>query len=78
MSESEPGVVPRTPEAPSPDDVLGAMNVCEPYTVGELVEQFDASRWTVMRRLETLEERGAVAKKKHAENRVSWYRPQSE
>jgi predicted HTH transcriptional regulator len=78
MSESDARAVARTPDDPEPDDVLEMMTVCEPYTVGELAEAADISRWTMQRRLEALQDRGAVAKKKHAENRVTWYVPQSE
>ena len=66
----------RTPEAPTPEAVLAEMAVCEPYTVGELQEIFeDTSRWTIQRRLDTLAEGGKIAKKKHAENRISYWIP---
>jgi DNA-binding HxlR family transcriptional regulator len=56
--------------------VLAEMSVCEPYTVGELEETFeDASRWTIQRRLDALVEDGEISKKKHAENRVSYWIP---
>jgi len=74
MAESSASPVPREPEEPTPEQVLDEMRPCEPYTVGDLVDAFeDTSRWTVQRRLETLRENGKVRKKKHSENRVSWY-----
>lgn len=75
MADASAENVPRTPEEPTPEDVLDEMNVCEPYTVGELTETFeDASRWTVQRRLDTLVENGNVRKKKHSANRVAYWR----
>lgn len=73
MAQSTADDVPRTPDDPSPEAVLAAMEVCEPYTVGDLTEQFDASRWTIQRRLETLHDQNKIRKKKHSENRVSWW-----
>lgn len=68
--------VPRTPEEPTPQQVLDEMIPCEPYTVSDLRDEFDdASRWTVQRRLDSLVEDGEVSKKKHSENRVSYWRP---
>lgn len=50
------------------------MNPCEPYTVKDFEAIFDdTSRWTIQRRLDTLHEDERVNKKKHAENRVSWW-----
>lgn len=67
--------MPRPQEEPSHEAVLSLMNPCEPYTTGDLAAEFDdTSRWTVERRLETLVEEGKVKKKKHAANRVSWWR----
>lgn len=52
------------------------MNEGEPYTAGDLTAIFDdVSRWTVQRRLETLHESDSIQKKKHADNRVSWWVP---
>lgn len=68
--------VPRPPDEPTPDTVLDTMTTCEPYTVGDLTDVFDdVSRWTLQRRLDTLVERGDIAKKKHSENRVSYWIP---
>jgi predicted HTH transcriptional regulator len=79
MSAKESDNVPRTPEEPTPKQVYDQMSVCEPYTVSELEDAFeDASRWTIQRRLETLLEEGKISKKKHAENRVSYWVPASE
>jgi len=50
------------------------MSVCEPYIVSDLVDLFeDASRWTVQRRLDSLVDDGELCKKKHTENRVSYW-----
>lgn len=74
MVESSPSSVPRQPEEPTPEQVFDEMRPCEPYTVGDLVDVFeDTSRWTVQRRLETLQDEDNVRKKKHSENRVSWW-----
>lgn len=74
MGNSQDQGVPRTPEEPTPQQVLDEMDPCEPYTVGDLVDVFDdTSRWTVERRLKSLNEDGHVNRKKHAENRVSWW-----
>lgn len=70
--------VPRTPEDPSPVDVYQQMAPGEPYTPGELAQNFDAERTTIRRRLETLREDGFVRKKKHAANRVSYWVPADE
>jgi len=75
MVESTTENVPRTPEEPTPEDVLKEMNVCEPYTVGDLTDIYeDASRWTLQRRLDSLVDDGHVRKKKHSKNRVSYWR----
>ena len=74
MTETNTEIVPRTPDEPTPEDVLSQMNACEPYTVSDLDEMFgDVSRWTLQRRLDSLVERGDVQKKKHTENRASWW-----
>lgn len=73
MSDSEPANVPRTPEEPSADQLLDLMQPCEPYTVADLVDEFDASRWTIQRRLDTLVDDGEIQKKKHGKNRVSYW-----
>jgi len=77
MAGSESESVPRTPEEPTPEQVLSQMNLCEPYTVSDLQDEFpDASRWTLQRRLDALVEDGTVSKKKHTENRVSYWIPE--
>lgn len=74
MAELDSKNVPRTPDEPTPQQVFDEMNLCEPYTVSDLVDEFpDASRWTVQRRLDTLVEDGLLQKKKHTENRVSYW-----
>ena len=76
MPETDSNNVPRTPEEPTPQQVLEEMNPCEPYIVSDLVDAFpDASRWTVQRRLDSLVEEGELSKKKHTENRVSYWIP---
>ena len=75
MDETQSNSVPRQPEEPTPEQVLEEMRRCEPYTASDFEELFgDVSRWTIQRRLETLYDDGRVNKKKHAENRVSWWR----
>lgn len=74
MVENDTSNVPRTPEEPTPKQVLDEMSVCEPYIVSDLVDLFDdASRWTVQRRLDSLVDDGELRKKKHTENRVSYW-----
>lgn len=76
MPPNETDSVPRTPEGPTPKQVLKEMNPCEPYTVSDLADAFaDASRWTVQRRLDSLAEDDELSKKKHTENRVSYWIP---
>lgn len=76
MADSSTEGVPRTPEGPTPADVLDEMSQCEPYTAGEIQDLFpDVSRWTIQRRLDSLLEDGKIAKKKHSENRVSYWKP---
>jgi len=61
---------------PGAEQILTEMNHCEPYIVSDLEDLFsDASRWTIQRRLETLVENGDIEKKKHTENRVSYWIP---
>jgi len=74
MGNSTGDNVPRQPEEPTPQQVLDEMTVCEPFTVQDIQQIFDdTSRWTIQRRLETLHEDGEVSKKKHSENRVSYW-----
>lgn len=74
MGQRDTTTVPRTPEEPTPEQVLEQMCACEPYTVSDLESEFaDASRWTIQRRLDTLVDEGSVNKKKHTENRVSYW-----
>lgn len=76
MTDNDTNPVPRTPSEPTPEQVLDELRPCEPYTTGDLEERFpDVSRWTIQRRLETLHEDDRIKKKKHAENRVSWWLP---
>ncbi len=72
---SVPASVPRTPGDPGPHEVYAAMQPGEPYTVRELADEFDVSRWTIQRRLETLESEGFVEKKRHSQRRVSFWVP---
>jgi predicted HTH transcriptional regulator len=75
MTPPKDQTVPRQPEDPQPQDLLDEMNPCEPYTANDLQSKFDASRWTIQRRLKNLHEDDKIRKKKHAENRVSWWIP---
>lgn len=76
MAPEDTASVPRTPDEPTPEQVLNVMEPCEPYIVSDLVDAFpDASRWTIQRRLDTLVGEDEVAKKKHTENRVSYWIP---
>lgn len=78
MPDTTDTAVPRQPEEPTPQQVFDIMSICEPYTAGELAEQFtDASRWTIQRRLQTLHDNNKIERKEHAKNRVSWWRPAS-
>ena len=71
MNDSEN--VPRTPDEPSHEDVLDEMEPCQPYTVADFEDLYDVSRWTIRRRLEDLHEDGAIQRKKHSENLVTWW-----
>lgn len=67
-------LVPREPDDPSPDKVYLAMAEGEPYTVGELVEEFpESNRWTIKRRLDYLVEEGFVEKKDHSETQTTYW-----
>lgn len=66
--------MPRTPEDPTPDAVLEAMDNCVPYWAGELADTLDASRRTVARRLNDLAERDDIKKKSHGDRRVVYWR----
>lgn len=68
-------LVPWEPEDPGPHQVYLAMEPGEPYTAGELSEQFDVTRHTIHNRLETLVDMGEVRRKKHAPNRVTYWVP---
>jgi len=77
MAESEGNTVPRQPEEPTPEQVREEMHPCEPYTVKDFEAIFEeTSRWTIQRRLDTLVEDDVIEKKKHAENRVSYWIPE--
>jgi len=74
MASNESESVQRELEEPTPEQILEEMTPCEPYSVSNLESIFDGvSRWTIQRRLDRLHEDGKVQKKKHAENRVSWW-----
>lgn len=60
----------------SPDEVLDAMDVLEPYTTGELAGELGWPRRTVYELLSTLEEREDVRKKKPEPRRAIWIRPE--
>ena len=76
MADSTTDHVTRPTEDPTASEVLSAMAICQPYTVGDLADHFpQASRWTIQRRLDDLVDIGDVRKKKHAKNRVSYWIP---
>lgn len=70
-------LMPRTPAEPAPQEIYLAMDDGEPYTVNELhehfAEKYDVTRWTIRDRLEGLVESGMVQKKKHSQQRVSYW-----
>jgi len=67
-------LVPREPGDPSPQEVYLAMEEGQPYTVGEIVDQFpDSNRWTIKRRLDQLVEDGFVERKKHSQSTVTYW-----
>jgi len=68
-------LVPWEPEEPGPHQVYLAMEPGEPYTAGELSEEFDVTRHTIQSRLESLVEMEEVRRKKHAPNRVTYWVP---
>lgn len=76
--DSQHRTVPRPPEDPTPDDVYEYMADGRCYVVADLVEEFsdtDASRWTLQNRLDELAEEGRIEKRKHANERVTYRRP---
>ena len=77
MSDRDTQSVPRPPSDPLPEDVLDAMDPGRPYSVSDLVDQFDVSRWTILRRLNDLHDAGEVEREKHSPNMVTWWVPVS-
>lgn len=65
--------VPRTPEEPTPSDILEEMEPCTPYTAADFLDHHDISRWTIRRRLETLHEEGLIRRKKHSNNVLTYW-----
>lgn len=63
------------PQKVSPEEVLEKLrSVDEPVgTAAELADELDVSSQTVVRRLETLEERGVVNRKQVGANAVVWW-----
>lgn len=61
-------------EPPSPDDVYETMEPLEPYTLGDLIKRFDATKghlWSVLR---TLHQNGKIRKKESQPNQRIWIR----
>jgi predicted ArsR family transcriptional regulator len=56
------------------DRVLNVMNVREPYTAQEIASALNVTRRTAHNYLEDLYEDGKVERKKHTNNRVTWWR----
>ena len=65
--------MPREPDEPTAQQLLSAMSPCEPYMAKDFVDEFEASRWTVQRRLNSLVESGDIQKKQHGETRVTYW-----
>lgn len=66
--------MPRSPDEPTPEKVLDAMDRCESYNVSDLRSEFeDTSRWTIQRRLDDLVDQGRIQKKKHDNGNVSYW-----
>lgn len=65
--------MPRTPDPPTHEMVLEAMDVCEPYWAGELADEIDSSRRTLARRLNDLVESGDVQRKNYGDRRVVYW-----
>ncbi len=61
-------------EKPTPEEVREQMQEGEPYTVSDLLDEFDATpRETLQQRLETLAGEGEVRRKQHGSDRVSYW-----
>lgn len=58
---------------PMQDRLLAAMVPGEPYTAGELARDLGEPRRTVDYHLRQLADRGDVRRKKHSEQRVTWW-----
>lgn len=56
------------------DVLVEEMEVCEPYSARDLAEATDNPRRTVDHHLRMLADDGKIERKKHAENRVTWYK----
>jgi hypothetical protein len=74
MEPAQDGGVPRQPEEPTREQVLAAMEACEPYTVKDFEGLFEnTSRWTIQRRLDHLHDEGEIRKKKHGGTKVTYW-----
>lgn len=80
MAESASTNVPRPRDPPQPDEVLQQMVANRCYVVADLVvefeDEYDPSRGTVRNRLEYLVEEGDVERVKHANDTVTYRRPE--
>jgi len=79
MAETASRDVPRPRVPPNPNEVLDQMVKNRCYVVADLVvkfeEQYDPSRGTIRNRLEYLVEQGDVERRKHANETVTYRRP---
>jgi len=56
------------------EQLLETMEVCEPYSARDLADETGIPRRTVDHHLRKLADSGEIERKRHAENRVTWYR----
>ena len=75
VAESNRDTVPRSPEEPTPDQVYDEMVPGRCYVVADLEARFEASRWTVRDRLETLDKMDRIDKQDHENRTVTYQRP---
>jgi len=80
MNAASETSVPRPRDPPHPDEILEAMTPSCCYVVADLVadfeQKYDPSRGTVRNRLEYLVEQGDLVRRKHANDSVTYRRPE--
>jgi len=80
MAGSATDNVPRPRDDPQPEEVLAAMVPNRCYVAADLVVEFedkyDFNRGTIRNRLEYLVEQGKVTREKHANETVTYRRPE--